>query len=217
MRIRSIAGGVCVALVLLVAGGCNKNGVDPNLPAITTEPTNQTAKVGGTATFTVVASGQAPLAYQWFEFAKPIKGATSASYTTPPLVTSDNNAFFFVLVTNSLGSIESDEVLLTVTTTSPNPTVSPNTLGNANPADVLTMHNDAARSGHYLGETFLTPANVTADRFGKLGTLVTDGQVDAQPLYASGVTLPSGQVRNILYVATEHGSVYAFDASGTCR
>jgi outer membrane protein assembly factor BamB len=213
MRIRAVAGWAIVAVLSMLAGGCSRNGVDPNLPAITTQPTAQTAKVGATATFSVTATGAPPLAYQWFEFAKPIKGATSASYTTPTLAASDNNAFFFVLVTNSIGSIESDEVLLTVTTTTPPPTVSPNTLGNANPADVLTMRNDAARTGQYLGETLLTPANVNAARFGKLGTLITDGPIDAQPLYASGVTLPSGEVRNLLYVATEHGTVYAFDAT----
>ena len=112
MRIRAIAGWASVAMLSLLAGGCSRNGIDPNLPAITTQPTNQTAKAGSTATFTVVATGAAPLAYQWFEFAKPIKGATSASFTTPTLAPSDNNAFFFVVVTNSFGSIESDEVLL---------------------------------------------------------------------------------------------------------
>ena len=213
MRIRAIAGWGFVATLVMFAGGCGSSGLDPNLPAITTQPADATAKVGSTATFTVVATGQAPLAYQWFVFAKKINGATSASYTTGTLASSDNNSFYFCLVTNSLGSIESNEALLTVTTTSPNPGVIPNTLGNANPADVLTLHNDAARTGQYLGETLLTPANVNSAKFGKLGTLLTDGQVDAQPLYASGVTLPSGDVRNILYAATEHGSVYAFDAA----
>ncbi len=213
MRIRAVAGWAIVATLCMFAGACNKSNVDPNLPAITTQPVNTTAKVGSTATFTVVASGQGPLSYQWFVFAKAIKGATSASFTTPTLAASDNNSFYFVLVTNSIGSIESDEVLLTVTTTSPPPGGTGNTLGNANPSDVLTLHNDAARTGQYLGETLLTPTNVNSAKFGKLGTLMTDGQVDAQPLYASGVTLPSGDVKNVLYAASEHGSVYAFDAA----
>ena len=213
MRIRAIAGWAFVAALFMFAGGCGSSGIDPNLPAITTQPADATAKAGSTATFTVVATGQAPLAYQWFVFAKKINGATSASYTTATLAASDNNSFYFCLITNSVGSIESNEALLTVTTTSPNPGVTANTLGNANPADVLTQHNDAARTGQYLGESLLTPTNVNSAKFGKLGTLITDGQVDAQPLYASGVTLPSGDVRNILYAATEHGSVYAFDVA----
>jgi outer membrane protein assembly factor BamB len=213
MRIRAIAGGAFLAMFCMFAGACNKSGIDPNLPAITTQPADATAKAGSTATFTVVASGQAPLAYQWFVFSRKIAGATSASYTTGTLAISDNNSFYFCLVTNSVGSIESNEALLTVTATSPNPGIGGNTLGNANPADVLTLHNDAARTGQYLGETLLTPANVNSTKFGKLGTVITDGPVDAQPLYASGVTLPSGDVRNVLYAATEHGSVYAFDAA----
>jgi hypothetical protein len=213
MRIRAIAGWTFVATLFMFAGGCGSSGIDPNLPAITTQPADVTTKVGTTATFTVVATGQAPLSYQWFVFAKKINGATSASYTTGTLAASDNNSFYFCLVTNSIGSIESNEALLTVTTTSPNPASTGNTLGNANPADVLTQHNDAARTGQYLGETLLTPANVNSTNFGKLGTLITDGEVDAQPLYASGVTLPSGDIRNILYAATEHGSIYAFDTA----
>jgi hypothetical protein len=212
MKIRAIAGWASVAMLCMFAGACNRSTIDPNLPAITTQPVNATAKAGSTATFTVVATGQAPLSYQWFVFAKAIAGATSPTYTTGTLAASDNNSFYFVLVTNSIGSIESNEVLLTVTTTAPPPGVTANTLGNANPSDVLTLHNDPARTGQNLGETLLTPTNVNASRFGKLGTLITDGQVDAQPLYASGVTLPSGDIRNILYAATEHGSVYAFDA-----
>jgi hypothetical protein len=210
MRIRAVAGWALVTTLCMFAGACNRNAIDPNLPQITVQPVNTTAAAGSTATFTVTATGQAPLAYQWFVFAQPIKGATSSSYTTNILAPSDNNSFYFVVVTNSIGSAESNEVLLTVTTTT---TTGANALGNANPADVLTQHNDAGRTGLHLGETILTPSSVNPAKFGRLGTLITDGEVDAQPLYASGVTLPSGGIRNILYAATEHGSVYAFDAT----
>jgi hypothetical protein len=212
MRIRAVAGWALVTTLCMFAGACNRHGIDPNLPAITTQPVNTTAAAGTTATFTVTATGEAPLSYQWFEFAKPIKGATSPSFTTNILAPSDNNSFYFVVVSNSIGSAESNEVLLTVTTTTTS-TATANTLGNANPADVLTHHNDAGRTGLHLDETLLTPSSVNPAKFGKLGTLITAGEVDAQPLYASGVTLPSGEIRNILYAATEHGSVYAFDAT----
>ena len=212
MRIRAVAGWALVTTLCMFAGACNRNAIDPNLPQITVQPVNTTAAAGSTATFTVTATGEAPLSYQWFVFAQPIKGATSTSYTTNILAPSDNNSFYFVVVTNSIGSAESNEVLLTVTTTTTS-TAGANTFGNANPADVLTQHNDAGRTGLHLGETILTPASVNPAKFGKLGTLMTDGEVDAQPLFASGVTLPSGNVRNILYAATEHGSVYAFDAT----
>ncbi len=77
--------------------------------------------------------------------------------------------------------------------------------------DVLTFHNNNARTGADLKETTLTLANVNVSTFGRLFTLSVDGKVDAQPLYLSAVSV-SGVTRNVLIVATEHGSVYAFDA-----
>jgi len=78
--------------------------------------------------------------------------------------------------------------------------------------DVLTYHNDIARTGHNLAETVLTLANVNSTSFGKLFTLTTDGKVDAQPLYVSHVLVAGKGVLNLLIVATEHDSLYAFDA-----
>ena len=78
--------------------------------------------------------------------------------------------------------------------------------------NVLTWHNDAARTGQNLQETILTPANVNSTTFGRLATLTLDGKVDAQPLYVPGLTIPNQGVHNVLYLATEHGSLYAFDA-----
>ena len=83
--------------------------------------------------------------------------------------------------------------------------------------DVVTYHYDNQRTGQNLNETTLTPANVNSTKFGKLGEFTVDGKVDAQPLYLSNVTI-GGQKKNVLYIPTEHGSVYAFDAdsiSGT--
>jgi hypothetical protein len=78
--------------------------------------------------------------------------------------------------------------------------------------DVLTYHNDIARTGQNLTETTLTAGNVNSATFGKLGFYPVDGLVDAEPLYASNVAVPNNGTHNVLIVPTEHDSVYAFDA-----
>ncbi len=78
--------------------------------------------------------------------------------------------------------------------------------------DVLTWHNDNARTGQNLGEKILTLQDVNSKKFGKLFTVHVDGKVDAEPLYAGGIEIPSEGLRNVLFVATEHDSVYALDA-----
>jgi hypothetical protein len=80
-------------------------------------------------------------------------------------------------------------------------------------ADVLTYHNDNLRTGANLAETALTPAVVNPTTFGKLGQVAVDGQVYAQPLVKTGVALPDGSARDLVFVATQHDSVYAFDAA----
>jgi hypothetical protein len=81
----------------------------------------------------------------------------------------------------------------------------------ATPPDVTTYHFDNARDGLNAQETILTPANVNSTQFGKIGFDTVDGKVDAEPLYLAGVNA-GGSVRNVLYVATENDSVFAFDA-----
>lgn len=81
--------------------------------------------------------------------------------------------------------------------------------------DVLTQHNDNTRSGLNANEALLTPANVNLNSFGKLFTQNVDGIIVTQPLYASNVLMNDGKVHNVVYVATQHNTVYAFDADNT--
>ncbi|MGA8674191.1 MAG: hypothetical protein WB621_03235 [Candidatus Acidiferrales bacterium] len=76
---------------------------------------------------------------------------------------------------------------------------------------VLTYHNDVARTGQNLEEQILTPSNVNFSGFGKLGFMEVDGLVDAEPLYVSNLIV-AGQPHDVVFAATEHDSVYAFDA-----
>src|SRR5580704_14019206 len=77
--------------------------------------------------------------------------------------------------------------------------------------DVLTYHNNNSRTGLDNKETTLTTTNVNYKTFGKLFIVPADGLVDAEPLYLSSVSI-SGVTHNLLIVATEHGTVYAYDA-----
>ncbi len=170
----------------------------PTAPQITSQPADQTASLGQSATFSVTAVGTAPLQYQWQKNGSAIAGATDAQYTTPAAVMGDNGSGFTVIVTNSVGSATSNTATLTVTAV-------------AAGTDVVTYKYDALRTGQNLSESILTPTNVRFATFGLLRNLMVDGLVDAQPLYLSGLTV-AGAAHNVLFVATEHDSLYAFDA-----
>ncbi len=79
---------------------------------------------------------------------------------------------------------------------------------------IFTFHNNTMRTGANTTETVLTPANVNTSTFGKLFTFQTDGIAHASPLYVANLAIPGQGFHNVVYVATEHDSVYAFDADG---
>src|SRR6185437_7538061 len=76
--------------------------------------------------------------------------------------------------------------------------------------DVVTYKNDVLRTGQNVTETVLTPSNVNSSTFGLLHNLKVDGKIDAQPLYLSQLSV-GGSTHNVVFVATENDSVYAFD------
>jgi len=189
----------CVIAALLAAcGGSVGTAAQSTQPQITTQPVNQTVIVGQSATFSVTATGTAPLQYQWKKSGTAIGGATGSSYTTPATVSGDNGSSFTVTVSNTKGSVTSSTATLTVTAAVAG-------------TDVVTYKYDVMRTGQNLTESKLTASNVTSATFGKLRNLMVDGLVDAQPLYVSQLTV-AGAAHNIVFVATEHDSVYAFDA-----
>src|SRR5271166_1419861 len=80
---------------------------------------------------------------------------------------------------------------------------------------IFTYHYNNARDGQNLLETILTPTNVNSATFGKLFARAVDGNVAAEPLYVNGVQIPGLGSMQVVYVATEHDSGYAFDATGS--
>jgi outer membrane protein assembly factor BamB len=95
-------------------------------------------------------------------------------------------------------------------------TTSPASTMPTQPTDVTTYKNDVSRSGQNITESVLTLANVNSTSFGLLRFLSTDGKVDAQPLYLSGLSV-QGARHDVVFVATENDSVYAFDADSGAK
>ena len=82
-------------------------------------------------------------------------------------------------------------------------------------ASITTWHYNNARSGANVSETMLTPSNINSTSFGKIATLPVDGFVVGHPLYLENVNVAGQGLHNVVYVATMHDSVYAFDADST--
>jgi uncharacterized repeat protein (TIGR03806 family) len=169
-------------------------------------PAISTNYVGAFVTFTAAVSGTLPIQLQWQYNGVNIPNATSASLTLAS-VQAAQAGNYTVLASNSVGSALSQAAVLTVLP-APNPSA----------LSVLTYHNDNARDGANTNEVLLTPGNVNVSTFGRLITYPTDGLIIAEPLYVAGLVIPGQGTHNVVFVATENNSIYAFDAdnnSGT--
>jgi hypothetical protein len=117
-RVWRLGLGICLLLISACGGGGSDGGSmnasTQSAPVITGHPMSMAATAGGTATFSVTASGDAPLSFQWLRDGTAIPGATIDSYTTPVLTTGDSGATFAVQVSNRYGNVTSSPAVLSV-------------------------------------------------------------------------------------------------------
>ena len=164
-------------------------GLNASGPTILTQPASQTVTIGQTAAFAVTATGTAPITYQWKKNGSTISGATTASYTTPAVVTSDSGAQFTVVVTDAVGTVTSTAATLTVTavplapsiTTQPaNQTVTAGqtatfsvTAGGTSPLSYQWRKGGANISG-VTASSYTTSATTSADSGSQYSVVVTN-------------------------------------------
>jgi len=190
----------------------------PVAPTITTQPANQTVTPGQTATFTVVATGTAPLSYQWQKNGVNIAGAMAASYTTPATTTSDSGSAFGVSVSNTAGTVTSGVATLTV---NPPPAQITPTPSSANFANVVTGTSNSQTitltNGGGVSAT-ISQANVSGANFTITGlavpvTIAAGGKVTFNVVFAPMTTgVITGSVS---LVSNAPGSPTAISLSGT--
>ena len=160
----------------------------PNAPAITTQPASITVNAGSTATFTGVAGGAGPFTYQWLKNGVAIAGATSASYTTPTLASTDNGEVYSVIVGNASGTVTSTAATLTVNNSGSGYTIYPGFVG----VDLNNNTNGAwADNQIYITVIGIDPSN---NKFAHLtfdGTIVDFTLNDSSA--ANHLTGPNGQ------------------------
>jgi hypothetical protein len=156
---------------------------------IATQPANQAVTAGQTATFSVAATGTAPLAYQWQKNNANIPGATAANLTTPATVSGDNGATYRVVVTNSAGTATSNSATLTVAASPVGPSITTQpanksvTLGQTATFSVVAagtapltyqwQKNNANISGA-TSASYTTPATVSGDNGATFRVIVTN-------------------------------------------
>ena len=150
-------------------------------PSILTQPASQTLNVGQTATFSVTASGTAPLNYQWLKNGTTISGATLASYTTPATTASDSGSQFTVTVSNSIGAVTSNIAALTINATPVAIAVSPEVA-------TVTIGNTQQFLGTVTGNSN-TAVAWSVSGAGCVGAAC--GTISASGLYAPPASIPS--------------------------
>lgn len=205
---KGLAAAAIFVVLSLVLWGClgttkQSTSTKATAPAFSTQPANQSVTVGHTATFSVTATGTAPLAYQWQKNNSNISGATSSSYTTPATVAGDDAAQFRVMVTNSAGSATSNPATLTVTAApvAPNITTQPAnqtvTVGQTATFSVVAAgtapltyqwQKNNANVSNATSSSYTTPATVSGDNQATFRVIVSNS-VTSVPSNAATLTV----------------------------
>ena len=205
----SVAAVVVLAGIALFFTACGSGGGSssntstqpsgPNLPTVSLSVSPQSITAGQSATLTWSSTDATSVT-----ITASVGPAIAPQGPNDPafVVTPSASTTYTATATGSGGT--STPATVTVTVTQPPPPA---------PVAVYTHKYDNTRQGANPSETVLTPQNVNSTTFGKLTTFDVDGYIFGQPLIVPGVTI-NGASQNVVYVATEHDSVYAFDATG---
>src|SRR5467141_3695557 len=188
-------------------------GAASSAPTVTTQPANQTVTAGQTATFTGVAAGTAPLAYQWQKNGANIAGATSSSYTTPATTAADSGSKFGVVVSNSAGSITSSSATLSVTSLAISTTSLP---AGAVGQGYRTQLNGTGRTTPYAWSmaSGALPAGLTRSSSGVISGVPSAPGTSTFSVKLTDMNLQTAQ--QSLSITTSASSVCAPTGSGVC-
>ena len=192
-------------------------------PLIVTSPTNRIVNLGQTATFTVVATGAAPLAYQWLRSSKPITGATASTYTIFQTTAGDDGAQFRCVVTNSVGTAISSTAVLSVADVAapavtgqspePNSTIA---LLNTSVRAVFSQAMDPGSINNATfrlvvdGSTAALPALVNYDAATRTASLIPLQNLNPGVLYTARLTGGAGGVSGLAGVPLPADVVWTF-------
>jgi autotransporter-associated beta strand protein len=132
-------------------------------------------------------------------------GQTNGTFSAVVAALATNTTYYFTAFASNSAGISWAQPALSFTTLAANPA--------ATRIQMLTYHYDNTRQGANANETLLTPANVNTNTFGKLFSYSVDGYVYTEPLIMTNVTISGQGVHDVVLVATEHGTLYAFDAN----
>lgn len=172
-------------------------------PGIAIAPPNARLAAGASQQFTASVTDPALLPVTWSVDGQPGGSSASGTMTSSGVYTAPAAAG-----THTIGTVSTTNTAVSATA---QVTV---ILPDFGTVSVLTYHNDGQRTGLNPNETILNPANVNVATFGKQFSFPVDGQIYAQPLFVSSLSNIAGGTHNVVFVATEHNTVYAFDADG---